>query len=530
VDTSAQIVLVNPTSNIPVWRGSVGELLKAISRVGAVIATGSIIDGTITDADIATGADIGIEKLDTTSADGVVSKSRLSNALDDVGSGGGSGGIWEEENSNTLASDNTTDNYHQGNIGIGDFSSNTIGATIHAYDVTNTRLRLSDQATTDTAATAYIEYYRGYATNQLGAVGFLNNTDVDFDIKNNLTGGGIGFYTDATEKMKLYADGQLRLHTYGDTTHTDGRAATKYLAVDENGWVIPADAGSTTTAGTPSGPADSSGSEGDIWYDANFGYIKTASGWRRWAISSWSVPVSDTLQEIGSLGFIFDAQAEIDSSNYTNGDPVTLLTDFSSNGFDATSGGSSAPIIQTNAINGRAALFFDGVNDSLIIADNATLSALDSFQVFVVGRFVDLNIAADPTHIITKGMGDVDEREWGITLRADSTIQARVFQESTDDVTVQTTTTKYDSSSYSIIMMVYSDDSDLVNSTIDQGGTNPETTTVNIEDRNAPIKIGANQGGTKYKMEIAEIVFFTKRLSSSELSTIYTYFNNRYNL
>jgi hypothetical protein len=37
VDTSAQIVLVNPTSNIPVWRGSVGELLKAISRVGEVI-------------------------------------------------------------------------------------------------------------------------------------------------------------------------------------------------------------------------------------------------------------------------------------------------------------------------------------------------------------------------------------------------------------------------------------------------------------------------------------------------------------
>jgi hypothetical protein len=84
VDTSAQIVLVNPTSNIPVWRGSVGELLKAISRVGAVIATGSIIDGTITDADIASGADIGIEKLDTTSADGVVSKSRLSNALNNV--------------------------------------------------------------------------------------------------------------------------------------------------------------------------------------------------------------------------------------------------------------------------------------------------------------------------------------------------------------------------------------------------------------------------------------------------------------
>jgi len=90
VDTSAQIVLVNPSTNIPVWRGSVGELLKAISRVGEVIATGSIVDGTITDADIASGAGIGIEKLDTSSVDAVVSKSRLSNALDDVG--GGSGG------------------------------------------------------------------------------------------------------------------------------------------------------------------------------------------------------------------------------------------------------------------------------------------------------------------------------------------------------------------------------------------------------------------------------------------------------
>jgi hypothetical protein len=88
VDTSAQIVLVNPTSNIPVWRGSVGELLKAISRVGEVIATGSIIDGTITNADISSSANIGIGKLDTTSADGVVSKSRLSNALDDVSGGG----------------------------------------------------------------------------------------------------------------------------------------------------------------------------------------------------------------------------------------------------------------------------------------------------------------------------------------------------------------------------------------------------------------------------------------------------------
>jgi hypothetical protein len=89
VDTSAHIVLVNDNSNIPSWKGSVGELLKAISRVGQVITTGSIVDGTITDADISSSANIGIGKLDTTSADGVVSKSRLSNALDDVGSGSG---------------------------------------------------------------------------------------------------------------------------------------------------------------------------------------------------------------------------------------------------------------------------------------------------------------------------------------------------------------------------------------------------------------------------------------------------------
>jgi hypothetical protein len=129
IDTSAQIVLVNPVTNIPVWRGSVGELLKAISRVGQVITTGSIVDGTITNADISSSANIGIGKLDTTSVDGVVSKSRLSNALDDVSGGANLASITyiESDGSETIALGSNEFSVHK--ISLSNTDTTTITVT-----------------------------------------------------------------------------------------------------------------------------------------------------------------------------------------------------------------------------------------------------------------------------------------------------------------------------------------------------------------------------------------------------------------
>jgi hypothetical protein len=40
-------------------------------------------------------------------------------------------------------------------------------------------------------------------------------------------------------------------------------------------------------SGTPTGSGDSAGNTGEMWYDASYLYIKTGSGWRRVAISSF---------------------------------------------------------------------------------------------------------------------------------------------------------------------------------------------------------------------------------------------------
>jgi hypothetical protein len=298
-------------------------------------------------------------------------------ASDDVSA---TGGIWEEENSNTLASDNTTDNYHQGNIGIGDFSANTVGAGLHIYGTTNARLRLSDLASNDTTAQAFIEFYRGYATSSLGTIGYTENTDLDLDIKNALTGGGVSFYTDNVEKMKLFADGQLSLPYYGDTTYTG--TAVKYLAVTDDGLVIESDAGTGMTSGAPL--TSSEGSEGDLKYDDDFLYYKSSGGWRSIASQVFNPGIIniDTMPDL-LLWLVADSLA------LTNGDPVSTWTDESGNGNDYTQSGSARPSFLTNAVNGKAAVDFDGTDDYLIISDlDVTSDSVEAFVVYYTDSYV----------------------------------------------------------------------------------------------------------------------------------------------
>jgi len=157
---------------------------------------------------------------------------------------GGGGGIWEVENGNTLATDNTSNNYHEGNVGIGDFSSNTIGGALHIYDPALT-VRLSDSCNTAQCATPQLEFYQGYNTSLLGRVGFLSSADNDFTFINNLATGRLKFGTDATVKLELSAAGQMRLNQYTSTSSFTGTAAG-YLGFDSNGNII-------TTAGTGGG-------------------------------------------------------------------------------------------------------------------------------------------------------------------------------------------------------------------------------------------------------------------------------------
>lgn len=160
------------------------------------------------------------------------------------GTGSGGGGIFQVENSTTIATDNTTNNYHRGYLAVGDFSSNTIGAPLHLYDP-NLVVRLSDSCNTAQCATPQLEFYQGRSTSLLGRVGFLSSGDNDFSFINQLAAGRLKFGTDATVKMEILASGQLQLNQYTATSSFTG-TAVGYLGFDANGNVL-------TTSGTGGG-------------------------------------------------------------------------------------------------------------------------------------------------------------------------------------------------------------------------------------------------------------------------------------
>ena len=154
--------------------------------------------------------------------------------------GGGTESIFKIENSSTNATLGTTDNYHEGRLGIGDFSSSTIGAPIHTY-ASDARMRLSDSVATDAGVIAYLEYYRGHSAQRLGRVGYLDNTDANLTLENQVTNGSVIIETEGTNKFQILPTGQLQLPSYGDTTFEG--TAVKYLAVTDDGTVIEADGG-----------------------------------------------------------------------------------------------------------------------------------------------------------------------------------------------------------------------------------------------------------------------------------------------
>ena len=67
------------------------------------------------------------------------------------------------------------------------------------------------------------------------------------------------------------------------------------------------------------------------------------------------------------------------SESYSNGDPVDLLTDYSNNANNASSSGGERPTFNTNAINGRPIVSFDGSN-AMDIADSDDLNTSSSAQ------------------------------------------------------------------------------------------------------------------------------------------------------
>jgi hypothetical protein len=234
-----------------------------------------------------------------------------------------------------------------GNVGIGDFSSQSIAGSFHIHDTTAATIRLSDVASNDTTARSYIEMYRGFADSKLGEIGFSDNTSVDLSIENHITSGGVSFYTDAVEKSKLFPDGQWRFNYYGDTLFTG--TAVKHLAVDDDGYVIEVDGSSGSSAPAVSSVTDTidfnSNSEGIFTLDCSSGTsfdLVFQNGYNGGTYKLWFKSASnDTINLSSSITpaeetinyKIVDASCVVDffydGSNYVFYDTLATSTAFS---------------------------------------------------------------------------------------------------------------------------------------------------------------------------------------------------------
>jgi hypothetical protein len=118
--------------------------------------------------------------------------------------------------------------------------------------------------------------WRNAANNADIQVIALNNTNtLTFGSASSSVPTTITFFTSATERLRVTSTGLIGINTTSPTDNIDINGANGYSQLR------------LRTAYTPTGTADGNGNTGDVAWDADYIYIKTAAGWKRSALSTF---------------------------------------------------------------------------------------------------------------------------------------------------------------------------------------------------------------------------------------------------
>jgi hypothetical protein len=205
---------------------------------------------------------------------------------------------------------------------------------------------------------------------------------------------------------------------------------------------------------------------------------------------------------------------------------VTQWTDQTTNGNNALQGaGTAAPLFVANALNTRPVLRFDGVDDFLDVADSDSLSGTGDMASFFVVKFADF---VNYNAVWAKTAGNLPAPTDVYTPAGDSVL--RVFRgdgtfanlSAVDSVALR-------GNAYLVLGF------DVAGSTLTHYLNNQTngsgTVTINTADGNTPLKIGTrSDAATRMKGDIAEILIFSRALSSLERSNVFSYLQTKYNL
>lgn len=202
---------------------------------------------------------------------------------------------------------------------------------------------------------------------------------------------------------------------------------------------------------------------------------------------------------------------DANQESFADGDPVGQFTDRSGNGNHFTSSGTARPTFKTNRINSRPAVQADGVDDGMLLSSLVSCSA---WSFFMVGKLVSdtgaKNVVAiddynpDGTYILLQYTGS-----------SVCNINANVGAINQASMAVNTT-------------YAYCVTGNSTTGTLRASNNTNGSTSANYSKAAAPMRLFRRGDGLFVNYEIAELLFYNSVLSSTDRTTVWTYFNTRY--
>lgn len=208
-----------------------------------------------------------------------------------------------------------------------------------------------------------------------------------------------------------------------------------------------------------------------------------------------------------------------DGLRLSNGDLVSSWTDFSGNNFHATGSDASRPTYQTNVINGRPVIRFNGSQGRQLDTSNEASFDLSAFTIYAVAQRSSGNTLISKNSLIA----NATRRKLQFSLSSSS---AFGFAAGNDGASITENATTTSFNIYGVVGRANNDHDLILN-----GAVNNKTTTLdNTSFNNARVEIGQsfNNGSERFTGDIAEILVYGAALSLAQRRAIEKYLSVKY--
>lgn len=202
---------------------------------------------------------------------------------------------------------------------------------------------------------------------------------------------------------------------------------------------------------------------------------------------------------------------DANQESFANNDPVSQFSDWSGNANHFTSSGTARPTYKTNRINGRPAVQADGVDDGLLLS---SLVACTNWTLFFIGKLVSDTGSKNVVSVDDYG----PDGNYILVQYAGSSV---CNINANPGAISQATMSVGNNFAYCVT-------GSATTGTLRGSDNTNGSTSANFSKLAAPMRLFRRGDGLYANYEIAELLFYNSVLSSTNRTTVWTYFNTRY--